>query len=57
MLILGRGFLDTPGGGGYGVPGTMDDRMDEEVYKRSVVLPVRGAGSLASWRAAAHSAS
>lgn len=47
---------DTPGGGGYGVAGTVDDRLDEEVYKRSIVAPVRAAGSLASFKAAQMSA-
>jgi len=44
--------IDTPGGGGYGVAGTVDERLDDEVYKRSLVAPVRATGSLASFRAA-----
>ncbi|ORY28998.1 Hydantoinase B/oxoprolinase-domain-containing protein [Naematelia encephala] len=44
--------INTPGGGGYGVPGTVDDRLDEEVYKRSIAVHTRANGSLASMRAA-----
>ncbi|KAK4687418.1 5-oxoprolinase (ATP-hydrolyzing), partial [Tremellales sp. Uapishka_1] len=47
-----RIVINTPGGGGYGVAGTKDDRLDEEVYKRSVVPPVRAAGSLMAFKAA-----
>jgi 5-oxoprolinase (ATP-hydrolysing) len=47
---------DTPGGGGYGVAGTVDDRLDENAYQRSVIAPVRAAGSLASFKAAQMSA-
>ena len=56
--VRGRRELmtDTPGGGGYGVPGTVDDRLDDDVYKRSIVAPVRAAGSLASFKAAQMSA-
>ena len=32
--------------------GTIDERLDEEVYKRNVVAPVRATGSLASFKAA-----
>jgi len=53
MLIFT--YLDTPGGGGYGVPGTVDDRLDDEVYQRTILPPVRASGSLAAMRAAAFS--
>jgi 5-oxoprolinase (ATP-hydrolysing) len=46
-------IIDTPGGGGYGVPGTIDDRLDEEVYKRTIIAPVRASGSLATMRSTA----
>lgn len=36
--------------------GTVDDRLDEEAYKRSIVAPVRAAGSLATFKAAQFSA-
>ncbi|EIW72692.1 hypothetical protein TREMEDRAFT_67004 [Tremella mesenterica DSM 1558] len=48
-----RIIIHTPGGGGYGVPGTIDDRLDDEVYKRSIIPPVRAGGSLATLRMAA----
>jgi 5-oxoprolinase (ATP-hydrolysing) len=50
--------LHTPGGGGYGVPGTVDERLDEEVYKKQVAVLGGGAranGSLAAMTAAAWS--
>ncbi|ORX34267.1 Hydantoinase B/oxoprolinase-domain-containing protein [Kockovaella imperatae] len=49
-------IINTPGGGGYGVPGTIDERLDDEVYKRSIVAPVRASGSLAAFKAAQMSA-
>ena len=34
------------------MPGTVDERLDDDVYKRSVVAPVRASGSLAAFKAA-----
>ena len=34
------------------MPGTVDDRLDDAMYKRSVVAPARAAGSLATMKAA-----
>lgn len=56
MAARSRSLADTPGGGGYGVPGTVDQRLDEEMYKRSAIAPVRASGSLAAFKAAQLSA-
>lgn len=47
--------VHTPGGGGYGVPGTVDDRLDDDVYRHSLGAPTRANGSLAAMTAAAWS--
>jgi hypothetical protein len=37
------------------IEGFSDDRLDDDTYKRTVVAPVRAAGSLAALKAAAFS--